>query len=613
MKKLFVFLLSIILVMSSVCAYGALPPQLTGIPMNYSSDMTFSASLENADELIDFVLSFEDDIAAEYGVVDLKTLLRSLFDISGNATLKGDISEDYKKIQLFMSGDVKCNVNLNQNLDMTVTPKFGMWMDMDLTNSENPVMNIILHTPASSKYYVVNVFELMQDEDKKKVSDVLGMIFNSQIMEGIAESSVSTLEKYADIKTKGSKCTVTLDNDSVMAMYSELFENYAGVFGALAPSLGQLDEYVYVSEELPDMSGLEIFGKDGIVIEYILGRNGVEQEICSVDTDINVPAVYTLVTGDEWKYEEDLTIDFNITVGAKYYDYGRTTVEFPLLTEENSINISDMMLPDGEYEYSESYPNEWFYFNPSGIPVVDSVMYVPFREVMHEVYGDTAVITESNGTLTAVCDSPDGKMTVSLAEGSNTAYLDGNAHNIAGVMNIDGVKYVDSGLFTEAMGWEFEYASYNVVNGEYTLAGSTYRDSQDETAPYPDYIAYAQSRYLPIREGQVYLPLRALLESAYGDSLNIDYTNGRITATSRYFPGFATLVLNVGDGRVYADSHVFETTPCFTENSTTYVHPEIFTDLFGWELEYIENDILTGTYSVSYTTWKYVEITADEQ
>ena len=125
------------------------------------------------------------------------------------------------------------------------------------------------------------------------------------------------------------------------------------------------------------------------------------------------------------------------------------------------------------------------------------------------------------------------------------------------------------------------------------------------TFEYPYWSASAYCDALPVVDGEFYVPLRAILEDGYDESVAIDYNNGVITATSEYFAGFKTLALTVGTDKVYTDAVEHTVGDIILVDGVTYVNASLFTDVFGWELTDVTHELISNTYSVTFDTNKY--------
>ncbi len=130
-------------------------------------------------------------------------------------------------------------------------------------------------------------------------------------------------------------------------------------------------------------------------------------------------------------------------------------------------------------------------------------------------------------------------------------------------------------------------------------------ENEYEYAPYPTFYAYVEMEDVPTIGDEYFVPLRALLEDAYGDSVVLDYNNGVITAESDYFTEFKMLKLTEDSGTVYADDYEINMAKIRVINGTTYVPVSFFEDIFGWELDELYYDMLNDVYNIGFYTGGY--------
>lgn len=141
------------------------------------------------------------------------------------------------------------------------------------------------------------------------------------------------------------------------------------------------------------------------------------------------------------------------------------------------------------------------------------------------------------------------------------------------------------------------------VNDEYFYIEDDYYDEYEPEYPY--YFPSISPDYLPIVDGEIYVPFRAMLEEAYDGNVNIGYENGLITVTSEYFTDMETLSFKVGESKATVDGYDFEVGTILLENGVTYVSADFFEIVFGWELNSANYDLLYDYYYVEFYTDPY--------
>ena len=190
--------------------------------------------------------------------------------------------------------------------------------------------------------------------------------------------------------------------------------------------------------------------------------------------------------------------------------------------------------------------------------------------------------------------------------------------NIANIVTTFGSEweYESEGIINIKISGKTEYDKFGtttVTYPELTDANSIclnelFEEEEEDyeyTFEYPYSYVSVDAEELPYENGNYYVPLRAVLERAYGDSITIGYEKGVITLTSEYFKGFETLSLNTKENKVYQDGVHIAAGDIKNVNGTTYVDTFLFTEVFGWELTHISHSLLENTYTVDFYTSEY--------
>ncbi len=183
-------------------------------------------------------------------------------------------------------------------------------------------------------------------------------------------------------------------------------------------------------------------------------------------------------------------------------------------------------------------------------------------------------------------------------------------YNSKGIMNF---KIKSQGMYTNISKTKVEFPQLTEKNSfdlaELISPEPEYDYVYDEDyvyePSYPYYYAYAETEYLPVIDGEIYVPIRDTFVSAYEDAVDIGYNNGVITISSDYFPGFKTLTLTVGSELAYADSNIHYTDKILKVGNTTYASAEMFEDIFGWTLYWASYDMLEYRYEYEFLTEQY--------
>ena len=476
MKRIFTLLFAVIFSLSMITVSANMPDALSNIQTNYTSNYKISFSFESSDGIISLLdeMQMPEEV---YNFVDLKALLKSLLTNESVMTVQADINEDFTKINIGLTTDSFHTVDVNKNLNIDINSKMGMWMKLDLAAAE-PVCEIIYSHPFLNKYMVMDLFEIAADEaEKEQIADILKSVLNKEFLLKIQQYSVDVIEKYADVKVRGGNCVIKIDNEAFTSIMDDVMKYSYDIIEEVTTDIVNPDAEAGIKLEQYNESlsfkGMQFLGKDGITVNYSLAGGRITGIDMDAAIELNVANIYTNTTGDEWEYQNEGVMNFNVSVDASVYNFSKTKVDFPVLTEENSFDFMDLV-PQPEYEddyyyeeYEPEYPNYWSYGETAYLPVINGKIYVPLRQAVYSAYEDYATVTYDNGVIAATSDYFPGFGTIILTIDSNTAYTDGIAHYIDTVVKINNVTYVSADMFKQLFGWELNCASYDMLNGLY--------------------------------------------------------------------------------------------------------------------------------------------------
>lgn len=479
MKRTISIILMMVFAFSFVTANAEVPKFLTESYNNYTGEYSVSLSFESSDDII--ALLEEMEMPEEVNnFVDMKALLKSLLSYDAQMLMQANMSDDFRKMELGLTAETLYKVDVNSNLNVSADMKMGMWMKMDL-DAEKPVFEIIYSHPMFNKYMVIDVVAMATDENEKaEMFKALDGIFNKEYIKSIQETSVSLMEKYADIKMSGATCTVKIDNAGFTAMMDELVPVISDMTKEMMTAEPGYMDQDYTDEvfgEIPSFAGLKILGDEGLTCKYSLLSGKISKAEMKMDLDIDVSELVTYFSGEEWPYEAKGKLKFDMGATVKVSNIGRTKVVFPVLTQENSFDIMDMMPepyePEGEV-YEKQYPNFYASGYVDYLPVIDGDVYVPMRATFESAYEDQVDIKYNNGIITLHSKYFPGFTQLKLVVGSGTVYADAKEYKTGKVVEKNGVSYVSYKLMEEVFGWELSSAYYDMVDKTYDYHFYTY-------------------------------------------------------------------------------------------------------------------------------------------
>lgn len=469
MKKLTALLLIFIFAFSAVCVNADVPKFLLEEYNNYSADYSFSLEFESTDKLVSLLKELEMPDEIE-NFVDIKALISSILSQGLQMQLQANISNDLRKAEVGLCAASQDSVTFNPNFTLSADSKLGMWIRLDL-DAQIPVYEIVYSAPFLNKYMVIDVFEMMPDDETKlQFFNYIESILNSDFLENTKEFSTKLLEEHADIKLSGAVCSVKFDNDALITIINEFITFMAEEISPMLPEYADTDIY----SEIPKLGDIQLLGENGITYKYSLVSGKISNIDLTADISINIPDIVA-AAGGEWGYESDGILDFMAKSNMKLSKIGNTKVDFPVLNEQNSFSIMDMMPeytePDYDYgDYEEEYPYFYTSAYTNELPVLGGEIYVPLRALLEDAYGDTVNLEYENGIVNVNCQHFNGFTHLKLTENSGIAYTDNTAHKVSKVIIINGTTYVGRTLFEDLFGWEMDSATHDMLYDEYYVS-----------------------------------------------------------------------------------------------------------------------------------------------
>lgn len=455
---------AIILTVTSVFANGALPSFLTEVPLNYTESCSVSVTFNSSDDIL--ALLYELDIPKEIeNFVDIQSLVKSLLSYDGKMFFQADMSENFDKIKLALTSESIHDLYINQNAQLNANLKTGIWLNIDLSNEKAPVFDMILSYPIFNKYLKITADDIFTDE---YAYTALKTVFSREYISYIQELSANAIAEYADMSTSGGECTLRLDNDGFCAVIDRIMLDMPNIVSTFSSSDSDYLEY-------PSVKGWQILGNDGMECVYKLKSGKISAEAVKLDVSVDISDIYTSLTGEEWKYQSDGILNFKIDIKADFSKYGSTKVDFPALTAENSMSLSELV-PQYEQEdiTFDEYPVGYVYGESENLPVIDGKLYVPLRDVLEQAYEEKVAISYNNGVVTAVSDYFPSYSELVVVIDSPIAYTNGVQHTVAAPVAINGTVYVNSDFLADMLGFSLEEAKYDYINNVFVYEIFTY-------------------------------------------------------------------------------------------------------------------------------------------
>lgn len=466
MKKILSTLLAVLLMLQSVAfADTSIPDFLTEVYTNYTADYSISMTFDSSADIVALLEELEMPEEVSY-YVDMKALLQTMLSYEGKMKLQADIDDNYEKIQMALTSESIHSIDVNSNLNVGVNAKLGMWLNMDFSNGENPVFDLVYSHPFLNKYLKISSADILDEESIA----LFKAVFKKEYIEPINKKAAELFTRYATIQSTGNKHTITMDNDSFTAYMDELMPYILGMMATVTGE--EVDMSVF-----PSMKGQQLLGEGGLECTVTVQDGHAVMEEIKMDIELDISKLYTDATGEECEYNAKGKLDFTVEETVNISKIGSTTVEFPVLTAENSFTMADLEPDYSDIEYEEEYTPEypvWLVWGESQtLPIIDGEIYVPLRRTLESAYEHSVVIDYANRVVTAKSEYFPEFGTLTLTIGSDKVYTDGTEHTIGNAFLIDNTTYVNSKLFCDVFGWELSSVQHDLMEDIYSYTFRT--------------------------------------------------------------------------------------------------------------------------------------------
>ncbi len=319
--------------------------------------------------------------------------------------------------------------------------------------------------------------------------------------------------------------------------------------------------------------------------DYMLNASGqIKSETSEMRIALNLYELIASLAGDdmvpEWITLEDSDIDISILSDAEYKNINRVNkVEFPVLTEENSVSISEIFPESGYFGY--------YYWSGSTNDVIsdNGNYYLAIETVVEDnAYGKGKFFSYENGKTVFDSKSYHGIMVFDPAK--KTVSEEGVEDKEVDFFVRDGKTYININDFY-IFDMELDSFVYSLDKKEYEYGFSASEDYwEDDNGDYddedgvPDYVCcWSCVTDSVIREnGEYCFPLRDMLNHAFPEgSCYLTYDSGYI-----YFSGdyYGEIAINANNGTAIANGENCAAN-VFLKNGRTYIGASAVEKLFG--------------------------------
>ncbi len=373
-------------------------------PLSFEGNGTFYMTLDEPLGLLshpDVVASVNEEISP-FGV-DLALLVDSLFGSKFDYTVKTNVSEDYKKGEMYVKYAYHIPAQPDDKFKIQVDALLEMWANFDLSNPDDPKAKIIIDYPMTGKYIVFDLADLIDGETGKEelkvVMQYITKVIDPEYISSYNDKALEIIAKHAQVKTRLSRIEISLDNNGFAGLMGDSFGLYAemvqDMVGEALPE-EQLSEVAQIQQMLPAILGaVNILGENGIKMEYIFNHKGViKAERASVNVNINLYDILTSMGVPEIMLgvitKDNSTLAFTTYADANYTAVNdEVEIEYPVLTEENTYNIADEFAggfaqPEPDFPATEEVEYNDISILTEEFFLADSTLYFPYESVASE-------------------------------------------------------------------------------------------------------------------------------------------------------------------------------------------------------------------------------------
>ena len=194
MKKIISLVIGLVTMFTSICASARSTDFLGDVHRNYTQETELSVTFKSSEDIVALLeeVEFPQEIN-DY--VDLKALLSSILSEKSYINVQADISEDYKRAKIGITGSSEQAITFNKNLNIDVKSQMGMWMDLDL--GEEPKYILTYSYPISNKYMVIDVFKEMDKDEIDDTIELLEYVFTKSFIDSVQEYSSELIKKHS--------------------------------------------------------------------------------------------------------------------------------------------------------------------------------------------------------------------------------------------------------------------------------------------------------------------------------------------------------------------------------------------------------------------------------
>lgn len=567
MKKFLCVVLSLIIVLSSIVAYAD-TDTLFNAGKDIKSANTHTEFTVRLNKPFDFITELTEELG-DAAPIDIKQLAESGVSITENADVSYSVSDDGKKVKLAAVSEIDVPLVINSDFKADIWARTGMWLEMDITDEENPVLCIIYKTPFSNKYYVIEYSDIVELEDFSHEEFMEGMktVNNDELFGGDEKFFKDLIMENVEIeeKTSNKLYGVTADDTGFKNIVKGIAEKLFDAILEVLAVYEEIDneEWRYQFEEyMSIIDDHQLIGKDGISATVTLEGGKLKVYDYSMHINFNLHDLITAYGGDLEEYNRDLwEIDCTISIKTDYENVNENIeIDFPEITEENSWNI---MEPDSKYNYEYQYNTISIYqsdkikIDENGnamLKLKNAMMGCQIAQKYYKVEDGKITITPREEQYSFV--------TAEMSVGSDTIVVDGVESTLCTkvVEEEDGTILIPADAVTAMTGYKLTSVAQKFDEDYYMDSCARFEIENPEYSPQEDkyisaWIDIAYGGTPIVLNDELYLPLNPTMGEFYVPAENIAVVDGEVTViTDGSIPEFSELKMSVNSNDIYVNS-----------------------------------------------------------
>jgi len=489
MKKLTALFIAVVIILSCMPVSAAkeisldfLMTDYTPESVEYEASSTYEVKLSKPMEMLDAVSEAMSN-NLPVNPIDLRMMIEGLFDLKGKTTVKQRITESGNKMEAVISDESNLPFIMNDRLSADITASADIWMDMNVKEKK---LEYIIDSPLSAgKYLLINeqLFALNEAEGVDMFGLMSELIF-SEKLEEYEKLIIDSVRSNAVVSGNKSEVKLVFTDIGLKKFVADVLIDYIRLFGE---SLG-IPADGFNEEELAGvmtaLAAIKIFDDEALVINCSVDGKG-RMTACDLklNVDINLFDIISAFGGDtEGLTKENSNISF--TVSAKNtVKYKKVNIEKPVLAEENTVNLYDMINTTEPVYEGDSEPEEYFYpwvyvefEGKNSVYGNDGV--VPLRSLL-EAFGYT--VEYNNGVIKATNTSRYAEYEWFEVYMNSTAVItsDSKFFMNAPVTNIGGVAYIKLSDAELIMNSVVDYIGYYPEDNIYNVSFMRNKTEED--------------------------------------------------------------------------------------------------------------------------------------